>query len=51
MLSLEKILSWAKVNNIDGIILGCTHFPYILDELLNNTNIPIIDPAEKCWKD
>lgn len=46
-LALKKVLSWAELNNIDGIILGCTHFPYIKNILLKNTTIPIIDPAEK----
>lgn len=46
-LALEKILSWAEENSFDGIILGCTHFPYISNVLLENTTIPIINPAEK----
>lgn len=46
-LDLGKLLIWAEVNNFDGIILGCTHFPYIKNVLLENTDIPIIDPAEK----
>ncbi|MDR7869541.1 MAG: aspartate/glutamate racemase family protein [Tissierellaceae bacterium] len=45
-LAIGKILYWAEDNGVDGIILGCTHFPYISDILLDNTTIPIIDPAE-----
>lgn len=41
------LLSWAEINSFDGILLGCTHFPYMKDILVNNTSIPIIDPAEK----
>ncbi|WP_039856398.1 aspartate/glutamate racemase family protein [Peptoniphilus sp. oral taxon 386] len=32
---------------VDSIILGCTHFPYIRDELKKRTSLIIIDPAEK----
>lgn len=31
---------------IDSIILGCTHFPYLKDELKSLTTLNIIDPAE-----
>lgn len=30
---------------IDTLLLGCTHFPYIKDELLNITKLNIIDPS------
>ncbi|NLY45125.1 MAG: Asp/Glu racemase [Tissierella sp.] len=46
-LAMDHILNWAKINKIEGILLGCTHFPYLADILLNKTRIPIIDPAEK----
>ena len=28
-LNLELIVQWAQLNKVEGIILGCTHFPYI----------------------
>lgn len=46
-LNLELILKWAESNKIGGIILGCTHFPYISKVLSGKTDIPILDPAEK----
>mgnify|MGYP000935001188 CR=1 FL=1 len=46
-LALAKLLDWAEDIDFDGIILGCTHFPYIMDESSANTTIEIIDPAEK----
>lgn len=46
-LDLGKLLNWAEINSFDGIILGCTHFPYMKDILIKNTTIQIIDPAEK----
>lgn len=49
-LNLGKILDWAESIDIDGIILGCTHFPYVSNLLIENTTIPIIDPAEKMFE-
>lgn len=46
-LHLELILRWGESNKIEGIILGCTHFPYISKVLKEKTKIPILDPAEK----
>lgn len=34
----------------EALILGCTHLPYLLTEILKNINIPVIDPAEKMLK-
>lgn len=31
---------------VDSIILGCTHFPYLKEEIEKLTNLKIIDPAE-----
>lgn len=31
---------------VDALILGCTHFPYLYDELVKHTTVPILDPAE-----
>ena len=36
--------------NADGLILGCTHLPYLQSELLKNLSVPIIDPAEEMLK-
>ena len=49
-LALENILKWAEGINVEGIVLGCTHFPYIINILAKNTQIPIIDPAERMFK-
>ena len=50
LLNLENILNWAKGINSDGIILGCTHFPYVFNILSENTFIPIIDPSQIMFK-
>ncbi len=46
-LNLELIVQWAQLNKVEGIILGCTHFPYISKPFQEKTRIPILDPAEK----
>lgn len=35
-----------KDSKVEGLVLGCTHLPY-LNSVFNNVDIPIIDPAEK----
>lgn len=37
-------------NKADGIILACTHFPYMKDAFKRLTNIEILDPAEDMIK-
>ena len=34
----------------DRIVLGCTHFPYIKDELEKLTSLPLIDPADMMFE-
>ncbi len=34
----------------NGLILGCTHLPYLQSELSKKISIPIIDPAEEMLK-
>jgi len=48
--SIDKILEFYNNNNVDAILLGCTHFPILLNELKKYTNIEIIDPAEMMFK-
>lgn len=44
--SLKNILEFYKDIGVDVIILGCTHFSYIYDELERYVEIPMIDPSE-----
>lgn len=34
-------------DKVEGVILGCTHFPYLKDELEKITKLKILDPAEE----
>lgn len=48
--ALEKIVDFFIKNNCEAIILGCTHFPYLYEELKSKSSIPIIDPAMEMIK-
>ncbi|MBZ4683996.1 MAG: glutamate racemase [Fusobacteriaceae bacterium] len=47
-LSIKKYLD-NYINNIDSILLGCTHYPLLKESIKNtyNKNINIINPAEE----
>ncbi|MCG0276803.1 MAG: Asp/Glu racemase [Thermosediminibacteraceae bacterium] len=40
-----------KSFNPEGLVLGCTHLPYLKEKLEGNLSIPVIDPAEEMLKD
>ena len=48
--SLKSIMEFFNANSVGVIILGCTHFPYLREELAKLTGILIIDPAEIMYK-
>lgn len=50
-LNLEGLLTYLtnikdERYKVDSILLGCTHFPYIKDELEKLTDLKIIDPVD-----
>ena len=44
---LKELCKWFKDNGADAILLGCTHFPYIYDELKKVSELPLINPSSK----
>lgn len=44
---LKKLCEWFSSNGAEALLLGCTHFPYIYEELKKVSVIPIIDPSKK----
>jgi len=48
--ALRNVMEFYNTIGVDGIILGCTHFPYLYNELKKYSNIPILDPAELMYK-
>ncbi|WP_242850542.1 aspartate/glutamate racemase family protein [Clostridium lundense] len=48
--ALRNIIEFYNCIKVDAIILGCTHFPYLYNELKKYSSVPIIDPAELMYK-
>ncbi|MDF2674370.1 MAG: glutamate racemase [Clostridiales bacterium] len=48
--ALRKVIEFFNQIKVDVLILGCTHFPYLHNELKKYVSIPILDPAELMYK-
>ncbi|MCY6355231.1 aspartate/glutamate racemase family protein [Clostridium sp. ZS2-4] len=48
--SLKNIIEFYNFIKVDVVILGCTHLPYLHNELNKYASIPILDPAELMYK-
>lgn len=46
-LNLDMLIKWFDVSDMEALVLGCTHFPYLIDEIRKLTSKPVLDPAEK----
>lgn len=49
---LEEYLTHPSLNNMDALVLACTHYPYIKDKIANYyaNKIEIIDPSQTVAK-
>ena len=43
---LNELVAFFEKNHVEAIVLGCTHFPYLMQELSACATVPVIDPAE-----
>ena len=41
--NFKTLFNYFKLTNVEAVVLGCTHFPYIKKELEKITKLPIID--------
>ena len=48
--ALKNVMEFYNAMGVDVVILGCTHFPYLYNELKKYSDIPILDPAELMYK-
>ena len=39
----ENLFNYFEQTEVEAVVLGCTHFPYIKEELEKITELPIID--------
>lgn len=44
---LGELMAYFSKLNVEAVLLGCTHFPYLLPQLEKTVEIPIINPAKK----
>ena len=44
---LKSICDWFFSNGAEALLLGCTHFPYVMEGLKKVTDIPLIDPSKE----
>ena len=43
---LAEMLKYMEACGAEAVVLGCTHFPYLKEELAKLTELPLIDPAD-----
>lgn len=48
--ALKNVIDFYNCIKVEGVILGCTHFSYIFNELEKYSDLPIIDPAELMYE-
>ena len=41
--NFKKLFNYFELTNVEAVVLGCTHFPYIKKELEKISKLPIID--------
>lgn len=44
---LEPLLASFRAMGCQALLVGCTHFPYVLDELRRFFPLPVIDPSRR----
>ena len=47
---LADMLGYMKACGAEAVLLGCTHFPYLKEELAKLTDLPLIDPADNMFE-
>ncbi len=48
-LGLAHMVSYMEACGCECLVLGCTHFPYLKQELAKHAGIPLIDPADEMF--
>ena len=46
---IEHMVKYMEACRCEALVLGCTHFPYLREELDKFCNIPVIDPADEMF--
>ena len=48
--NLADLADWFDKSDMEAVLLGCTHFPYVKEALAKRISIPLIDPADEMIK-
>ncbi|MBR2673977.1 MAG: aspartate/glutamate racemase family protein [Mogibacterium sp.] len=48
--AVKSLLTYIQASGAEALILGCTHFPYLKEEMEKLTDLKIIDPAEEMYR-
>lgn len=48
---LREMAKYMEACGAEALVLGCTHFPYIMEELAKRTELPLIDPADRMYEE
>ena len=46
---IRELVAYMETCGCEALVLGCTHFPYLREELDRISSIPIIDPADEMF--
>ena len=47
---ISHLLKYFEACGAEALVLGCTHFPYIKEEIEKLTDLPIVDPADEMFE-
>ena len=47
---LAHLVKYLEACGAEALVLGCTHFPYIKEEIGKLTDLPVVDPADEMFK-
>ena len=47
---IAQLLKYFETCGAEALVLGCTHFPYIKEEIEKLTDLPIVDPADEMFE-
>lgn len=47
---LDHLAAYMEACGAEAVILGCTHFPYLKEEFIELSSLPVIDPADLMYE-
>ena len=47
---LAHLAKYFEACGAEALVLGCTHFPYLKEEMAKLTSLPVVDPADEMFR-